>query len=115
MIDKIEEVYLEEMSILEKYRGIIVVAFLTIGMLIPISSVLHWFCLLKVLISALVMSLGVCVIIRIRDFLKIIKQQPKNKLVYSVREYQRAKFTKIKNMITLRRSGSMAIIINGVP
>ena len=47
---------------------------------------------LWVLISVLIIGIVGCIVIRFCDFIKTIKKQPKVKLIYSLREYEKAKF-----------------------
>lgn len=99
MIEKIEELYIEKMSILEKHRGKISITLLTLGLSIGIVSILKWSSVLWFLITVLIVGIAICIGIRIYDFIKTIIERPKVKLIYTLREYEKSKFIEIKGAI----------------
>jgi len=108
MIEKIEQAYIEKMSILEKHRGKISIVLLTLGLSIGIVSILKWISVLWFLITVLVIGIAICIGIRIYDFIETINKKPKVKLVYTLREYEKSKFIEIKGTIqkTLKKDKS---------
>ena len=99
MIEKIEETYIEKMSILEKHRGKIVAVLLTLGLSIGITSALKWISILRFFIVVLIIGIMVCIGIRIYDFIKTINKKTKEKLIYILKEYQKSKVIEIKGSI----------------
>lgn len=108
MIEKIEEIYIEKMSILEKHRGKIVAVLLTLGLSIGITSALKCISMLRFFIAGLIIGIMVCIVIRIYDFIKTINRKTKVKLIYALKEYEKSKFIEIKGAIkrTLKKEKS---------
>lgn len=96
MIEKANEIYIKEMSILEKHRGLIAISLLIVEVLIIIALILDWPIIISISEVALGLGVVACVIIRICDFFKIVTKLPKCMWLHYFKEYEKYKFSKIK-------------------
>lgn len=96
MLRKILDEYIEATSILEKYRGIIAIYVILLIFSLTITSLVGMYCIFKILLSVLLISIIVCIIIRIVDYCKITNKKNPLKLIFNYKEYQNLIFKKIK-------------------